>query len=396
MIQPKYETVQAAAERLGVTVRAVQKWAKEGKIFGAQKVGRDWQIPADAYHPGTTALINAEGQRVVTGFPLPLINAAFTPGEAQAFVDSMEHEDERVLAQGELLYFSGHPEEAAALLSPYLDSHVPWQRLSAEIVCTFAYLSLDRLHLAQFSIDRLRDQVNEDLRGESTAELRAIRVFVATLVATELHFPLDQIPPLDEHLHYLPEGLRLFGCYVLAHIAYLRREYERALGIAQAALNFVSQVHPLPKIYMHLISAACRMSLRQVEPAKRHMAAAWDLAKPDGLVAPFGEFHNLLQGLVELQFKNDQEAPIRRVMEVTRHYGKGWREMHNRIADRHVTQVLTPTEFTVAMLYHRGWRAREIAEHMELAERTVKNYLQIVYEKLQINGKRELEQYMMQ
>ena len=396
MIQPKYETVQEAAERLGVTVRAIQKWAKEGKIFGARKMGRDWQIPADAYHPGVSCRVNAEGQRVVTGFPLPLINAAFTPGEAKAFVDAMENEDERVLAQGELLYFSGHPAEAAALLSPYLDSQVPWQRLSAEIVCIFAYLSLDRLHLAQFSIDRLRDQLHEDLHDDITPELRAVRVFAATLVAVELHFPLEKIPPLDEHLRYLPEGLRLFGCYILAHIAYLRHDYARALGIAQAALCFVSQQHPLPKIYMHLISAACHMSLKQVDAAKQHVAAAWALAAPDGLVSPFGEFHSLLQGLSELLFRKEGGVSAALVREVTNRYGKGWREMHNRIADRQVTQVLTPTEFTVAMLYHRGWHAREIAEHMELSERTVKNYLQVVYEKLQINGKKELEKYMMQ
>ena len=41
----KYETVKEAAERLGVTARTVQKWAAAGKIPGAMKAGRDWQIP---------------------------------------------------------------------------------------------------------------------------------------------------------------------------------------------------------------------------------------------------------------------------------------------------------------------------------------------------------------
>lgn len=39
MVKPKVEVESAkeAAERLGVTVRAVQKWAAEGKISGAEK-----------------------------------------------------------------------------------------------------------------------------------------------------------------------------------------------------------------------------------------------------------------------------------------------------------------------------------------------------------------------
>ena len=43
-----FQTAKEAADRLGVTIRAVQKWAKEGKLDGAKKVGRDWMIPEEA------------------------------------------------------------------------------------------------------------------------------------------------------------------------------------------------------------------------------------------------------------------------------------------------------------------------------------------------------------
>jgi len=44
----EYQLAQEAAERLGVSVRAIQEWAKEGKIPNAKKQGRDWLIPANA------------------------------------------------------------------------------------------------------------------------------------------------------------------------------------------------------------------------------------------------------------------------------------------------------------------------------------------------------------
>ena len=34
-----------------VPVRTVNDWCKKGKILGAVKVGRDWQIPNDAVRP---------------------------------------------------------------------------------------------------------------------------------------------------------------------------------------------------------------------------------------------------------------------------------------------------------------------------------------------------------
>ena len=46
-----FETAKEAAERLGCTVRAVQKWANEGKLPGAKKQGRDWMIPSNAVKP---------------------------------------------------------------------------------------------------------------------------------------------------------------------------------------------------------------------------------------------------------------------------------------------------------------------------------------------------------
>lgn len=44
----KFESAASAANRLNCTVRAIQKWAKEGKIPCAYKDGRDWK-PTDVF-----------------------------------------------------------------------------------------------------------------------------------------------------------------------------------------------------------------------------------------------------------------------------------------------------------------------------------------------------------
>ena len=48
------------------------------------------------------------------------------------------------------------------------------------------------------------------------------------------------------------------------------------------------------------------------------------------------------------------------------------------------------------MLYNRNWRIKEIAFHLEMSERTVKNHLSTIYEKLDISSRKELRQYMLQ
>lgn len=54
-------------------------------------------------------------------------------------------------------------------------------------------------------------------------------VFVAVAAQTLLHLPLGKIPSLKNYLTELPVGMRLWGCYVLAHESYLKQEYEKSL-----------------------------------------------------------------------------------------------------------------------------------------------------------------------
>ena len=42
-----FETTQQAADRLGISIHTVRKWAKEDRIPGAVRNGRSWMIPAD-------------------------------------------------------------------------------------------------------------------------------------------------------------------------------------------------------------------------------------------------------------------------------------------------------------------------------------------------------------
>lgn len=50
-------------------------------------------------------------------------------------------------------------------------------------------------------------------------------------------------------------------------------------------------------------------------------------------------------------------------------------ESHNPHTNEDVADNLTTTEFTIAMLANRGWTNKEIAEYMDITQRTVKQHL---------------------
>lgn len=141
----KYETVKEAAERLGVTARTVQKWAAAGKIPGAMKAGRDWQIPVQ----------KEEGAKKSTGrkhIPMPLLNSAFPLGQCTRYIEKMEDEDERNIAWAEYYYFSGQAEKAAEAVELYLNSPDDALRYSAAWIYAFSNLTCDKTALTKYSI----------------------------------------------------------------------------------------------------------------------------------------------------------------------------------------------------------------------------------------------------
>lgn len=57
--------------------------------------------------------------------------------------------------------------------------------------------------------------------------------------------------------------------------------------------------------------------------------------------------------------------------------------------------TLTTTEFSVAMLANRGWTNNEIADYLEVNVNTVKSHITSVFNKLGINSRKELNEFML-
>lgn len=327
--------------------------------------------------------------------PMPFVCGSFKPGEALAFLDSLEDDDTRACARAEYAYFSGRPEAASEGMEPFLSHEDPLLRFPALTIYCFANLSLGRIRLARFGLSCVQESLARGLKGQTDPQLRAVESFAAETVSTLLHLPSPPTSLADEGIGFLPSGLKLFGLYVLAHRAYIDGAYERSLGMAETALALNVEPYPVPEIYLHLVACMDLMSLRRADEARDHFLAAWEIARPDGLIEAFGEHHGLLQGLVEVCLKRDWPIDYERVIDITYRFSSGWRKLHALQTQEEVADNLTTTEFTVAMLANRGWTNKEIAAHMDISPSTVKHCVSAVYAKLGIANRRELKRYML-
>ena len=330
-------------------------------------------------------------EKHTTRVPMLLMSSAFPLGRCIEFIESIDDVPQKEMAYAEYYYFSGRHEKAVEYAEMYLNCEDIMLKLSASLIYTFANLSLDRIHSARFGLERLKEYLKEAMLEETDKKTRACCVFVATAAHTLLHIPVGDLPPLAEYLSEFTKGMQLWGAYVLAHKAYLVKDYQRSLGIVQTCLMTCSKTYPIAMIYLNLVAAMDLINMKETEKAKIYFMKAWEISKPDDLIEGIGEHHGLLQGLIEACMKKDYA----RIIDITYKFSAGWRRIHNPDTNEDVADNLTTTEFAIAMLANKGWTNKEIAEYLGITQRTVKQHLTCVFNKLNIENRKQLKNFML-
>ncbi len=89
----EFESAKQAAERMGVTVSAVQKWAKEGRLPGSYMTGKVWFVPKNINEPLKTSV--AKQISTIKRYHLPLLRCSYEVGKVREFIGNIADEDDR-------------------------------------------------------------------------------------------------------------------------------------------------------------------------------------------------------------------------------------------------------------------------------------------------------------
>jgi len=387
-----FEKPSQAAKRLGVTPRAIQKWAMEGRIPCAHKVAGQWMIPTNFTEPADKKAAAKTDASFSSQFePKTLLNSEFRPGECLAYIDSIEDEDERNMVFAEYCHYSGNSEEAIKISEKYLDCDNAHLRNTACLLYMFANMGLGHLHLAKYAISVLNERVARQTQNIVLPEIHSLLVWTSYVAALVFNTDVDGLEPLEDWIKYLPEGLKLFACYMLASKMRQSGKYQGAHSVARIAVQLSDNKFILPRIFCKLMDAIALMDMKLTEDAEKQFMLAWELAIKDGFIEPFTEHYSLLSGLAERCIKKDYPEEYKKITEKARIFYGRIRAINDMDSDG---EMLTVTEFSIAMLYARDWSAKEIAEHFNISVRTVYRHISNIYATLNIGSVAELKKYV--
>ena len=184
-----YLSLREAAEKWGVSERRINQYCAEGRIEGAQRIGKVWAVPADAKKPvdprktrkQEKAMQKKADPGVLSDLTnlMPLMNTAFPPGECLKTVEGMKAGTGRDIAMAEYHYFSGQSEKAAMETEAYLGKHEDVGAMfSACLIYTYANLSLGRIRKSREGLDAIGLFLCEE--GKRSPEFRAAAAFIAS------------------------------------------------------------------------------------------------------------------------------------------------------------------------------------------------------------------------
>ena len=86
-------------------------------------------------------------------------------------------------------------------------------------------------------------------------------------VSVFFHSESADLSVLRDKISLCQAGIQYYVIYAAAHELYLRREYQRAMGMAEAALMMAGNRFPIASIYLNLVLCMICMNLKDDEHA---------------------------------------------------------------------------------------------------------------------------------
>ena len=155
--------------------------------------------------------------------------------------------------------------------------------------------------------------------------------------------------------------------------------YDDLLAECRPYNNFLCQLYLL-------VQKACAFAgLGEQAKAQAALLRALELAAPDSLVLPFAQNISLLEPLLTKELAGEQRELVEKILALGARFAAGRKRLCVTGEDKELLAELTEQELQIAQLAAARHTNKEIAAALNLREGTIKQYLNRIFVKLDID-----------
>ena len=388
----------AAAEKWGVSLRNVQRLLTEKRIPGAKRYGNYWMIPADAKKPEDPRRERKQSpsrpfETLPKRSPLLTMTTLYRkPGSGDAVAKSLKSDPEaHTLFCGQLAYLRGDISGAEILLR-----ELPYTQERPDLLVGTAFLhSLCALY--QGRVAEWTDARQKVEKMACLCEKEAMRRdFWLGNFDLEL-YDIDSFPAwfCEGEFEHLPAD-----CFPMARYAYMKYHMLHTMKSDAALITkpFISQNildgALVSEIYCRLMLAVGYHEQGAPLKAAEQIDIAFSLARPDRLYAPFAEYRDNLETLLDDRLNQTDKEAAKTVKELNLQLSRGWTKLKREIHGMVNTTELTQQEHYAAKLAAKGLTNAEISGRMSVSVNTVRGYISEAIGKTGAGSRKELSRFL--
>ena len=390
---PDYMTAKETAEAWGVTRRYVNLCIEDGRIPGVMKIGNMWMIPKNTRKPvgkreGKTPEnpLSSDLAHVLRSVP-----TSVPRNNPDSVMETVSEERFGQILKATFAYARGDYERTISCFHKLEGDDAA--KLCACPVTIAAAVSTGNYPLFTEIEAYLKELVRANISDDVTAcaEQSLASGYLGALAPAMVP---DWLKNGD--FAVLPPEAKPDALYKRAYYFYCIGKYESMLAVAQTALAVYDsgQDISLTRLYLRLMCALALYALEQIDEARRYLLCAMRIYLPVGFTTPFAELVLNFCGLMEQCLEKEFPAHYNAVTAQWKHVVPNWQAFHNRFTKDNITSILSRRDYEMAILAAQGLPYAEIAKQFNVSVGRLSNIMREIYEKLFINGKKELADFV--
>lgn len=389
----EYITTKEASAKWGISPIRITVLANEGRIPGAQRLGRSWLIPANATKPperkANHSKVNQKENRETDTFSFPLYH--FRPDWSYIKENQLTNQQKQLLQAGtavvECRFTDAYPILKSILQNP--DNTIT--EMGALWYAGISCIGLNKPDDFSRIYLRLQMLLSEDFphKDDLSIILDTLKTYIVTISDIAEHDTTNT----DIHDQCLPLMCVQNGYSILSREA--MNPGSADTGLLELNLRFINATSStIAMEMMHIYLLGIYYFRLDMESAKKHAKAAVLIAYENKVYFPLVTYYRYFNPVLSPILKEYPAEFENHFQKLVSQFEENFTSFLTSIGEDTIMANLSNIDYLYIYSVMMDLPNADIAKKLGVSPRTVNRRLGIISEKLGVNNKKELKNYL--